>query len=88
MGEILELVIRVFIVATAAVITLWMAGAIYYDVCSEARWGRFLAAVWVLSVVVSAARACLPNFNRCARNGIALLIDNSAANINHLACRP
>jgi Domain of unknown function (DUF4105) len=52
MGEILDWVIVVFIVATAAVITLWMAGAIYYDICSEARWGGFLAAGWVGSVIL------------------------------------
>jgi hypothetical protein len=28
-------------------ITLWMAGAIYYDVCRGATWGRLVAAGWV-----------------------------------------
>jgi hypothetical protein len=35
----------------AAVITLWMAGAIYYDVCQGARWGRLLAAAWAAGVL-------------------------------------
>jgi hypothetical protein len=36
--------------AIAAVVTLWMAGAIYYDVCRGTRWGRVLAAAWVVGV--------------------------------------
>jgi hypothetical protein len=38
--------------ATAAVIMLWMAGAIDYDVCGGAGWGRLLVAGWVGGVVV------------------------------------
>jgi hypothetical protein len=38
------------ILALAALVALWMAGAIYYDVCGEARWGRFAAAAWVVGV--------------------------------------
>jgi hypothetical protein len=37
--------------AIASVITLWMAGAIYYDVCRGAQWGRWLAAGWAAGVL-------------------------------------
>jgi hypothetical protein len=38
--------------ANAAVLTLWMAGAIYYDVCHETKWGRLLTAGWVIGVIL------------------------------------
>ena len=37
--------------AGAAVTTLWMAGAIYYDVCGGRKWGRLLALSWVVGVI-------------------------------------
>jgi hypothetical protein len=37
--------------AAAAVITLWMVGAIYYDVCRGAKWGWLPAAGWAVGVV-------------------------------------
>jgi hypothetical protein len=33
--------------AAAAAVTLWIAGAIYYDVSGAGRWGRLAAAAWV-----------------------------------------
>jgi hypothetical protein len=39
-------------VASAAPITLWIAGAIYYDVSGGAKWGEVLAAGWVVGVIV------------------------------------
>src|SRR5262245_21507097 len=38
--------------ATAAVTTLWMAGAIYYDVSRETKWAQLLAAGWTIGVIV------------------------------------
>jgi hypothetical protein len=35
----------------AAGITLWLAGAIFYDVGHSSRWGQLLAVVWVICVV-------------------------------------
>ena len=35
----------------AASITLWMAGAIYYDVCNGGNWSRLIAAGWIVIVV-------------------------------------
>jgi len=52
MGEIFDWIFLGFMVATAAGITLWMAGAIYYDACSGTRWGGFVAAGWVGVVVL------------------------------------
>jgi len=52
MGQILEWVALVFMLASAGIITLWTAGAIYYDVCRGAKWRRFLAAGWALGIVV------------------------------------
>ena len=37
--------------ASAAVITLWTVGAIYFDVCRGAKWGRWLALGWALIVI-------------------------------------
>ena len=37
--------------ASAAVITLWTAGAIYYDVCGGAKWGRLVALGWAIGVI-------------------------------------
>jgi hypothetical protein len=34
-----------------AVITMWMAGALYFDVCQGAKWARWVAAGWVASVI-------------------------------------
>jgi hypothetical protein len=41
----------VMMLASAAVITLWTAGAIYYDVCDGCKWGRLLALSWTLGVI-------------------------------------
>lgn len=35
----------------AGSIALWMAGAIYYDACGGAMWGRLFAFAWLLGVV-------------------------------------
>jgi hypothetical protein len=52
MGRLLDWIIPALILPTAAAITLWMAGAIYYDLCRAARWGRWVAAGWVGGVLV------------------------------------
>jgi len=52
MGELSDLVIPTLILATAAAMTLWMAGAIYYDVGRAGRWGRLLALGWAGGVIV------------------------------------
>jgi hypothetical protein len=36
----------------SSVVTAWMAGAIYYDVCGGAKWGLVVAAVWVACAIV------------------------------------
>ena len=36
----MDWILSVLLIAIAAPITAWMAGAIYYDVCGGARWGR------------------------------------------------
>jgi hypothetical protein len=41
----------VLMLASAAVIMLWAAGAIYYDVCRGGKWGRLLALTWALGVI-------------------------------------
>jgi hypothetical protein len=52
MGEFLDWFILAFIIAIAIPVALWMAGAIYYDVCHATRWGKLLALVWIGGVVV------------------------------------
>jgi hypothetical protein len=34
-----------------ALIAVWMAGAIYYDVCGEAKWGSGIALAWAIGVI-------------------------------------
>jgi hypothetical protein len=45
--------VTALILATAAGITLWMAGAIYYDACGGRKWGGLIAAAWVVAVVAA-----------------------------------
>src|SRR5262245_38639102 len=52
MGQILEWIAPIAMLAIAAAITLWTAGAIYFDVCKEARWGRWLVLGWAIVVIL------------------------------------
>jgi hypothetical protein len=45
------LVVPAMFLASAAVITLWMVGAIYYDVCRTTKWGRWFALGWAIGVM-------------------------------------
>jgi hypothetical protein len=51
MERIAEWVALGLMLVTASAVTLWMAGAIYYDVCGAGRLGRPLAAAWAVGVV-------------------------------------
>src|SRR4051812_41067096 len=51
MDRIAEWIAATVMLASSAAIALWMAGAIYYDVCSGAKWGRLLAPSWVVCVI-------------------------------------
>jgi hypothetical protein len=51
MERILEWVVPALVLPIAAGMTLWTAGAIYYDACRGARWGRLVAVGWVIGVV-------------------------------------
>ncbi len=35
---------------TSAPVAIWMTGAIYFDVCGAAKWGRWVALGWVVGV--------------------------------------
>ena len=50
MGLILA-IITVASLLASALIALWMVGAIYYDLCGGARWGRLVALVWAAGVI-------------------------------------
>jgi hypothetical protein len=52
MNRVPEWVVIASLLAAAAAVTLWMAGAIYYDVCGTGRRGRAAAAAWVVGVAV------------------------------------
>jgi hypothetical protein len=52
MAQILDWIVLAMMLASAAVITLWTAGAIYYDVCRGTKWGGWLAVGWVFAVIV------------------------------------
>jgi hypothetical protein len=47
-----EWIIPTLLLATAAATTLWITGAIYYDVCREASAGWLVASCWVGSVIL------------------------------------
>ena len=51
MGLIPEWIVSALMLASTALVTLWMAGAIYYDVCGGARWGRWVAVAWAVGVI-------------------------------------
>ncbi len=51
MDQMVDWIVLSLMLAMASGVTLWLAGAIYYDVCGGARLGRWLAAVWVAAVV-------------------------------------
>jgi hypothetical protein len=52
MDRILEWIALILMLASAAVIMLWMVGAIYFDVCRESKWGRLLAPAWAIGVIL------------------------------------
>jgi hypothetical protein len=51
MDHVAEWVVFALILAIASAVTLWMAGAIYYDVCGTTKWGRWVALCWAVGVV-------------------------------------
>jgi Domain of unknown function (DUF4105) len=51
MGRILEWILPVTMLVATALLTLWMAGAIYFDVCRGTKWGRLFALGWAIVVV-------------------------------------
>jgi hypothetical protein len=51
MGRTLESIFVALMLASAAVITLWTVGAIYYDVCRQTRWGLLIALGWAIGVI-------------------------------------
>jgi hypothetical protein len=48
----LDWIVLAPLLAFAAVLALWLAGSLFYDVSGGARWGRWLAAGWVGGVTV------------------------------------
>ena len=53
MDSIADGLLHAVTLATAAGVTLWAAGAIYFDACRGAGWGRWVAAGWVAGVVAT-----------------------------------
>ena len=51
MGLILGIITGVSLLASALV-AVWMVGAIYFDLCGGAKWGRFVAVSWAAGVIV------------------------------------
>ena len=49
MDLLLELITGAALVVVAALV-VWMTGAIYFDVCGAAKWGRWVALGWVVGV--------------------------------------
>ena len=50
MGLILGIITGASLLA-CALVAVWMVGAIYYDVCGGARWGRFVGLAWAIGVI-------------------------------------
>ena len=55
MGRLPEWVVLAPMLGAAAVVTVWVAGAIYYDVCGGGARGRAAAAAWVAGAVAAFA---------------------------------
>jgi hypothetical protein len=51
MGVVTDWIVPGLLLVGSAGVTLWVGGAIYYDVCRGAGWGRLPAAGWVAGVV-------------------------------------
>jgi hypothetical protein len=51
MERMLEWIGLVIMLASTAAITLWTAGAVYYDVCRGIKWGRLVALGWTIGIV-------------------------------------
>jgi hypothetical protein len=49
--RIAEWAVTIAMLASAAMITLWMLGALYYDVGRETKWSWLLALAWVMGVI-------------------------------------
>jgi len=49
--DLAKWIIPALMVAGAALVTLWTVGAIYYDLCGGAKWGRAVAVGWLAGVV-------------------------------------
>ena len=50
MGLILGIITGASLLASALV-AVWMVGAIYYDLCGGAKWGRWVALAWAAGVI-------------------------------------
>ena len=50
MGLILGIIMGASLLASALV-AVWMVGAIYYDLCGGAKWGRWVALAWAAGVI-------------------------------------
>ena len=50
MDRVSEWVVFAPMLAAATAVTLWMAGAIYYDACGARPWGRLAALAWLVGV--------------------------------------
>ena len=46
----MEWILWALMLTALAVISLWMAGAIYFDLCDGKWWGRLVALAWVVGV--------------------------------------
>jgi hypothetical protein len=51
MSRMPEWIAPIMILASATGITLWMVGAIYYDLCRETKWGWLLALGLAIGVI-------------------------------------
>src|SRR6516164_9142376 len=50
MGLVLGIITGTLLLASALV-AVWMVGAIHFDVCGGANWGRWVALAWAVGVI-------------------------------------
>ena len=50
MGDMLGIITGAALLA-CALVAVWMVGAIYFDLCGGARWGRWVALAWVVGLI-------------------------------------
>ena len=52
MGRMMEWMVPALLIGVATALTLWITGAVYYDLCDGSKWGPVAATGWAAGVAV------------------------------------